>query len=88
MLGMTLVPTLPQLLRLVRSDHSLTRTQLAQGLGVSARTLEGWEAGRPPPQPAVLRFALERLIFQEPSASLFGPALVHEEALAQMKPPR
>ena len=56
---MSIAPSIPGLLRLVRHERALTRVALAGELGVSPRTLEGWEQGRPYPHPTVLRLALE-----------------------------
>lgn len=43
-----------------RRIHDLTQHQLADNLGISGRTVEGWEQGITRP-PAYLRLALELL---------------------------
>jgi len=80
---MNVVPSLPQLLRVVRALHGLTRTHMAHLLGVSARTVEGWEMGRPPPQPIVLRLALERMLTAPDDGNPTAPAKISEEDLRE-----
>lgn len=40
-----------------RAALGLTQAGAAAALGVSKRTYEGWEAGRPPEQPSLLELA-------------------------------
>jgi DNA-binding transcriptional regulator YiaG len=41
-----------------RSQARLTQFQAADMLGISVRTLQGWEAGRSMPYPRLLRLAI------------------------------
>jgi DNA-binding XRE family transcriptional regulator len=42
-----------------RAQARLSQSQAAELLGVSKRTLEGWEAGRPMRYPGLLKLALK-----------------------------
>jgi DNA-binding transcriptional regulator YiaG len=41
-----------------RAQARLSQSQAADVLGVSVRTLQGWEAGRPMPYPRLLELAI------------------------------
>ncbi len=51
---------IPRLVRAIRSVRGLTQEKLAQVLGVTFSTVNGWENGRHRPIPALVS-ALERL---------------------------
>lgn len=44
----------PENLKAIRTKHGLSRKALAEICGVSARTVEGWEQGRPVSKPAMM----------------------------------
>lgn len=45
-------PALADRIRALRAHHGWSRQQLADEVGVSCRTIEGYEAGRTPSPPA------------------------------------
>lgn len=49
------------LLRRFRKRHGLTQHALAEQLGVSVRTVAGWEGNRPCVYPALLKLAFKGL---------------------------
>jgi transcriptional regulator with XRE-family HTH domain len=53
-----------------RADQGFTQTEAAAHLGVSVRTLQGWEAGRPMPYPSLLRQPVNIAVRAPGSASL------------------
>jgi DNA-binding transcriptional regulator YiaG len=46
------------MLKMWRGQEGLSQSEAAAHLGVSVRTLQGWELGRPMPYPRILRSAL------------------------------
>jgi transcriptional regulator with XRE-family HTH domain len=44
-----------------RSEHGLSQSQAAAALGVSVRTLQGWELGRRMPYPKLLELACKQV---------------------------
>lgn len=51
---------IPRLVRAIRAARGLTQEKLAQELGVTFSTVNGWENGRHHPIPSLLR-ALQRM---------------------------
>jgi transcriptional regulator with XRE-family HTH domain len=50
---------IPALLKGWRDEASLSQAEAAALLGVSVRTLQGWELGRPMPYPQLIQHAVE-----------------------------
>lgn len=48
------ITTTPETLKAIRAKHGLSNKALAEICGVSPRTIEGWEQGRPMPKPAMM----------------------------------
>lgn len=69
-----------------RTEHELTRPELAERLGASVRTIEDWEAGRRQPPP-LLRLALSavarRLTPWSPRTTL-GPKAAFEDVASHV----
>ncbi len=56
-----------------RASLGLTQKAAAEALGISRRTLEGWEAGRPISYPTVLKLALDQIEQQENDKCIPSP---------------
>lgn len=60
---------LPRRIREARAGEVLSQRELAERLGVSERTLQGWELGTAFPQPRHRRVLLRFLAFAEEKAA-------------------
>ena len=60
---------LPELLRAYRARHGLSQDGLSAHWGVPVMTIRGWEQGKRPAQPQMLRTLLREILINSPPPS-------------------